>query len=393
MRTLLTIAFVLLASFTLKADELRGTGDLGIIIERATGSIQIVETTGQTVLGRVTGLGDLSHASAVYSRDERYVYIFGRDGSLSKVDMLTQKLVKRIVQAGNSIGGAISDDGKLIAVSNYKPGGVNVFDAKTLKEVASIKTIYNIDGILSKTVGLVDAPGQKFVFSLYDSGEIWVADCSKCLAGKEPKITKFKNIGKQPYDGLISSNGRTYIAGLFGEDGMAMVDLWADKLSVKRILDGYGKGEKKLPVYKMPHLEGWTQAGGHFYLPAVGHHKVLIVDAKTFKQTGSIDVHGQPVFVMARPDGRQIWVNFAHPLNDTLQVIDVPTGKIIKEFKPGKAILHMEFTPRGEQVWVSIRDENRVDIYDTQTLKKINSIAAVAPSGIFFTWRSGRIGL
>ena len=31
---------------------------------------------------------------------------------------------------------------------------------------------------------------------------------------------------------------------------------------VKRVLDGYGRGSEKLPVYKMPHLRGWAVAGG-----------------------------------------------------------------------------------------------------------------------------------
>ncbi|HHK73898.1 MAG TPA: protein nirF, partial [Rhizobiales bacterium] len=174
----LFFAFVLLGAAPLAAAELRGTGDLGLIIERATGSVQIVETTTRTSLGRIEGLGDLSHASAVYSRDERYAFIFGRDGGLSKIDMLTRKLVKRILQAGNAIGGAISDDGTMVAVSNYKPGGVRIFDSRTLELVADIPAIYTKDGKRSKTVGLVDAPGQKFIFTLYDAGEIWVADCS-----------------------------------------------------------------------------------------------------------------------------------------------------------------------------------------------------------------------
>lgn len=373
--------------------QLRGTGDLGVVIERATGSVQIVETTGQSHLARIEGLGDLSHASIVFSRDERFAYIFGRDGGLSKIDLLTRKLVKRIIQAGNSIGGAISDDGKLIAVSNYKPGGVKIFNSQTLDLVADIPAGYGGAGDLSKTVGLVDAPGSRFIFTLYDAGEIWIADCKDCLAGGAPVLRKLEDIGLQPYDALISGDGRYYIAGLFGEDGMALVDLWTETPTVERILDGYGRGEQALPVYKMPHLEGWARAGDHFYLPAVGHHQVLVVDDKNFTQTDAIDVHGQPIFVMARPDGRQIWVNFAHPLNDTIQVIDVLSKKIIKEFKPGKAVLHMEFTPRGEQLWMSVRDENRIDIYDTRSLEKITSLPAQSPSGIFFTWRAGRIGL
>ncbi|MCP4183792.1 MAG: hypothetical protein GY761_10820, partial [Hyphomicrobiales bacterium] len=72
--------------------KLRGTGDLGVIIERASGSVQIVETTTHTSLAQISELGDLSHASMVFSRDERYAFVFGRDGGLSKIDLLTHRL-------------------------------------------------------------------------------------------------------------------------------------------------------------------------------------------------------------------------------------------------------------------------------------------------------------
>jgi len=372
-----------------RSAELRGTGDLGIVVERASGRLQIIETTHRKRLATVEGLGDLSHASAVYSRDQRFAYVFGRDGGLTKVDMLTWKIVNRVIQSGNSIGGAISQDGKLVAVSNYKPGGVKVFDADTLELVADIPAV-DEDGDRSKVIGLVDAPDQKFIFSLYDAGETWIADFS---TGGTPKITKFKNIGKLPYDALITDDGRYYVAGLFGEDGLAKLDLWAPEKGFSRILDGYGRGEKKLPVYKMPHLEGWARAGDRMFLPAVGRHELLVVDPSTWKEVGRIKVHGQPIFAVARPDGRQVWVNFAHPLNDTVQVVDVPTMKVVHEFKPGKAVLHLEFTPRGEQVWISVRDAGRVDVYDTRTFEKLADMPAEKPSGIFLAARAHRIGL
>ena len=368
---------------------LRGTGDLGVIIERAQGSVQIVEHSHNTSLARITGLGDLSHASIVYSRDARYAYVFGRDGGLSKIDILSQKITKRIMQAGNSIGGAISQDGTLIAVSNYTPGGVKIFDAHTLELVADIPASYG-DNKLSKTVGLVDAPDQKFVVSLYDAGEIWLIDMQNRM---QAGITKFKAVGSLPYDALITPDGRYYIAGLFGEDGMAMLDLWHPEKGVTRILDHYGRGREALPVYKMPHLEGWTAAGDKVFMPAVGQHEVLVADKNSWQQIGRIAVHGQPIFVMARPDERQIWVNFAHPDNDTLQVIDVETQQIIKTLKPGKAVLHMEFTPRGDQIWVSVRDEDRIDVYDTRSFERITSLPADKPSGIFFSNRAHMIGL
>ncbi len=372
------------------ASHYRATGDMGLIIERAIGKISIIETTTRSKLGTIDGLGDLSHASAVYSRDERYAYIFGRDGGLTKVDMLAQKIDKRIIQAGNSIGGAISQDGSMVAVSNYTPGGVKIFSADTLELLADIPAVIDQSGKRSKVVGLVDAPGNRFVFSLYDGDQIWVLDMS---SAKSPKITKFKDIGSQPYDALITPDGRYYIAGLYGEDGLALLDLWHTKQGVKRVLKDYGRGTKKMPVYKMPHLEGWAMAGHLAFIPAVGRNQVIVMDTRSWREAGRIDVHGQPVFVIARPDGRHIWVNFALPNNDTLQIIDVDQLKIIKKIKPGKAVLHMEFTPRGEAVWVSVRDEDRVRIYDTQSFKALSSMAVDKPSGIFFTARAHKIGL
>ena len=372
--------------------ELRGTGDLGIIIEREPAAIQIINTTHKTALSRITGLGDLSHASVVYSRDARYAFIFGRDGGLSKIDLLQDKIAKRIIQAGNSIGGAISQDGKLIAVSNYTPGGVKVFSTETLELVADIPAHY-IDGKdskRSKVVGLVDAPGQKFIFSLFDAGEIWVADLKD---PKHPKVQKFKEIGKQPYDALITPDGRYYIAGLFGSRGLALLDLWSPEQGIKRILPDYGKQDKKLPVYKMPHLEGWAIAGNLMFIPAIGQHEVLVVNQTTWQLVKRIPVIGQPVFVMARPDGRQVWVNFAFPDNSQLQIIDAKDLKLVKSLSPGKAILHMEFTPRGENIWVSARDDNQVIIYDTSRFEEITRLTANKPSGIFFSSRAHKIGL
>ena len=368
----------------------RGTGDLGLFIERASSSVQIIETSGNTSIGRIEGLGDLSHASVVYSRDARYAYLFGRDGGLSKLDILAAELRGRTLQSGNSIGGAISQDGRLVAVSNYKPGGVKIFNADTLELVADIPATFGDSGQRSKVIGLVDAPGQKFVFALWDAGEIWVVDMSDPA---NPSVEKFTGIGQNPYDALITPDGRYYIAGLFGEDGMALLDLWNPSAGVQRILPNYGKGEQKLPVYKMPHLEGWAVAGDLAFVPAVGRHEVLVINMRTWQEAARIKVHGQPIFVMARPDGRQVWVNFALPDNDTIQVIDTQTLAVIQQLKPGKGVLHMEFEPRGEEVWLSVRDENRVDIYDTASFERKTSISATKPSGIFFTARAHRIGL
>ncbi|MBL8408070.1 MAG: protein nirF [Candidatus Accumulibacter sp.] len=386
MKKLLTLLSIILLA-ACAAPTLRGTGDLGVVIERAHGQISLVDTSRRDVYARIGGLGDLSHASVVYARDGRYAYVFGRDGGLSKVDLLEARIVKRVLQSGNAIGGAISQDGRIVVAQNYTPGGIKAFDAETLELLSEVPAEY-APGSFSKVVGLADLVGQRFAYALFDGGEIWVSDFSD---PRQPQTQRYP-AGLQPYDGLVTPDGRYYLAGLFGEDGVALLDTWRPEQGTRRILGNYGRGQEKLPVFKMPHLRGWSMAQGNAYLPAIGRHEVLVVAGGNWQEIAHIPVKGQPVFVMARPDGRQVWVNYAFPDNGWVEVIDTLSGKVVKTLAPGKAVLHMEFTPRGEQIWISARDDNRVLIYDTATFTKLGELDVQAPSGIFFTSRANRTG-
>ena len=382
MKLLFAAVSVLLLSSSCTSTELRGTGDLGLVIERAAGRVMLIETTGRSALARIEGLGDLSHASAVFSRDGRYAYVFGRDGGLTKVDMLRARIERRVIQSGNAIGGAISQDGRIVAAANYTPGGIRLFDARTLEPLAEVLTG-------AKVVGIGDAPGNRFVFSLFETGEIWVVDASD---PKHPSTRRILDVGKQPYDGFVTPDGRHYIAGLYGEDGLALVDLWNPQAGARRILGGYGRGEEPLPVFKMPHLRGWASAGRYLFLPAIGRHEVLVLDRVTWTEAARIAVHGQPVFAVAQPGGRRVWVNFAFPKNDVVQVIDTAAMEVVRQLRPGRAVLHLEFTPRGEQAWISSRDDDVVVVYDTASFAETARLAAAKPSGIFLASRAAMTG-
>ena len=382
MKRPILVALAALSLLSCSTSGLRGTGDLGVVVERATGRILLVETTQRTALGRVDGLGDLSHASVVFSRDARHAYVFGRDGGLTKVDLLSARIERRIIQSGNAIGGAISQDGRLVVAANYTPGGIRIFDARTLELLSEVPTG-------AKVVGIADAPGNRFVFSLFEAGEIWIVDASQ---PRSPQVTKLEKIGKQPYDGFVTPDGRHYIAGLYGEDGLALVDLWHPDRGARRVLQGYGRGEEPLPVFKMPHLRGWAAAGRYLFLPAVGRHEVLVLDRVDWTEAARIPLRGQPVFAVAQPGGRRVWVNFALPDNDRVQVIDVDAMKVVKELRPGRAVLHLEFTPRGEQAWISSRDDDAVAVYDTASYAELARLPADKPSGIFLTSRAGMTG-
>ena len=70
----------------------------------------------------------------------------------------------------------------------------------------------------------------------------------------------------------------------------------------------------------------------------------------------------------------------------------MPSRAIVAELRPGKAVLHLEFTPRGEQVWISARDSDKVVVYDTERFSVLTELPADKPSGIFMTARANRVG-
>lgn len=74
-------------------------------------------------------------------------------------------------------------------------------------------------------------------------------------------------------------------------------------------------------------------------------------------------------------------------------LIDTRRHEVIETLSPGESILHTEFTPRGEHIWISSRDSGHVKVYDTRTFETLATLPAASPSGIFFTHRAHRIGL
>jgi protein NirF len=147
----------------------------------------------------------------------------------------------------------------------------------------------------------------------------------------------------------VTPDGRYYLAGLFGEDGVALLDTWRPEQGTRRILGNYGRGQEKLPVFKMPHLRGWSMAQGNAYLPAIGRHEVL---GRCRQQLAGNRPHpGQGAAGVRH--GAAGWPAGVGQLRVSRQRLGrgdrYAERQVVKTLAPGKAILHMEFTPRGEQ--------------------------------------------
>jgi protein NirF len=391
--TFITVS-ILLCSQLLAMPLAEGTGNLGVIIERNAGAVVIVDNLKHKILTRVEGLGNLSHATVVFSRSERFFFTFQRDGWINKVDILTGKVVAQVKAGDNAIGGAVSQDGKYIAVSNYKPGDIKIVEAESLKIVKVIPAFYqggNGQQLQSRTVGIVDGPQNQFYFALMDAGEIWQIDVNP----PEFKIVKqWKGVGDYPYDAILTGNGRYYVAGFLRSNWIVQLDLWnINQGPVKVSTLDPNLQSPKVPMYKVPHLSGWGISNGKIYVPMISEERLMIYDTTSWKLLRSVKSYGTVVFAVPRPDGKEIWLTFAGPKNDTLQIYDVPSGKIVKKMKLGKGVMHIQFTPKGESAYVSIRRKDQVAVLNSYTHQVIKKLEVKGPSGIFFTNRAHVLGL
>ena len=376
---------------------LSGTASIMVIVEREAGSVMIIDSSEHKLLGRVTGLGNLNHATVKFSKDGRYAYVISRDAYVSMIDLFTLTVIKRVKAGDDSVGGVMSQDGKYLALSNYIPGEVRILSSATLETVKVIPALREFpDGKkeVSRTVGLVDAPGNLLIFSLMDADGLWVVD-----AGDEnfPVVKKFWDIGNTPYDALITPDGRNYIAGFLGSDWVGLLDTW-DMTEVKRIstIKIRGDGDKELetvPLWKVPHLKGWAIAGGLAVLPAVQREVALVYNTRDWQLIAEIPLVGTALYTVSGPDNRYVWIDIVGKNGDIIQVIDLKTLDVVKTFSPGKGATHPQFTTKGNAVYISLMDEDRVVVYNPNTFEKIKEFPAKRPSGIFSAERGHKFGM
>lgn len=371
-----------------------GVGGRLFIVQRETESLSVYDSVNRKILPvKVSGLGNMRHATMVFSRDLRWGYVATRNGLLSRIDLNTLEADVQIQTSDNSIGLAISQDGRFVAVAEYKPGGITIVAADTMEVVARIPALTVVDGqeVRSRVTGLGDTDGNRFVCGLMDGNEIWMIDASR---PDFPVEKKWKTPAPNPFDAFQTSEGRFYVAGHFESDKLTLIDLWYPDAEPREITirDMASEVERSRPI-KMPHMAMWAASGDEAYIPVVGEKRLAVLDRKTWQYRKSIPLRGNPVYAAMSPAGREIWVTFSGSEDDRfIEIIDVETGAVRGQIEAGRKIFHLAFSPRGDEMYVSANQDNRFIVIDTRTRQITGEYEIPSPSGIFGPWRAFQIG-
>ncbi|MCP3987320.1 MAG: protein nirF [bacterium] len=372
-----------------------GIGSRVFVVERASGSLAVYDYQARKLLPeRITGLGNLRHATMIFSPDLRYGYLATRGGKVSRIDLQSLERTAEIFTSQNSIDNAISQDGRVIATAEYVPGGVTLLDAQDLSLLKEHRASFERNGktFPSRVTGIVDAPGNRFVCVLIESGEIWIIDASQPGFPIEHRIPTREAM---PYDAMITPDGRYYVVGHQESDRVSVLDLTKPEAGVQEISlrDPKLDYDKDTPV-KLPHMASWAVAGRWVFVPLVGEKRLAVLDRNTWEFHRSIPVRGHPVYAVRSPTEREIWVSFSGEEDDAfVQVIDTEKLEVVDTLEVGGRIYHMDFTPRGSHVLVSANRANKLFLVNAATRRIEDEQTLASPSGIFGVWRAFRIGL
>ena len=384
---------------------LRDTGEVALIDGDTKEIVSIVKTGYAVHISRLSASG-------------RYVYVIGRDGRLSLIDLWMEKpSVVAEVKIGFDARSVDTSkfkgfEDKYAIAGSYWPPQYVIMDGDTLKprKVVSTRGMtvdgeYHPEPRVASIVASFIKP--EWVVNIKETGQILLVDYSDIENLKTTTISSAKFL----HDGGWDASKRYFLVAANASNKIAAVDTKTGKLAA--LVD----------VAKIPH----PGRGANFTHPkfgpvwATGH---LGADVVTLISTTSDEAknakfkeHNWKVvqevkhvpgnlFVKTHPKSKHLWADSPQNPDKTLAesvavwdmadlskpkaVINVAKDSGLPETKATKRAVHPEYSADGKEVWISLwggkTDQSAIVVYDDATLKVkkvITDPKMITPTGKF----------
>jgi len=387
------------------------------VVLRDIGKIAIIDGDKKEIVSIVpSGFGTHILRS---SKDGRYMYVIGRDGKASVIDLWMKKPENvaeiRVCNDARSIETSKYKgyEGKYAVVGCYWPPSIVTLDGKTLeplKQVATASYTYD-EGVFTREarVAAIIANHHKpeWVININQTGQVWLYDYTDV---KNPTI-KMVEAERFLHDGGWDSTKRYFMDAANARDTISVIDTVEGKLVANIPSQGTkphpGRGAnvnsaKFGPVWLTGHI-------GSNDIVAIGTDPKGHPD-NAWKVVKKINLPGEGggnLFIKTHPKCKYIFAD--RPLNpnrklqtqiyvidkDTLEVtktLPIPE-KYLKSADPkvkARGPVHFEFNADGTEVWTSIWGNKKtatpILVYDARTLKLkkvIDDSRLITPTGKF----------
>ena len=290
-------------------------------------NIHVIDPETNKVVGVITGI-EVNHGAAVAPDGSRIYVSDEADSTLDVVDAKTFKVTNRIPLSSHPNNIAIGRDGRRVYVGIIQaPGGVDVIDTATLKNVKTLQTKGTIHNAYV-------TPDGKYVVAGSIAGKtVNVFDA----ATEQPAWTLEMDLGVRPMTFSANPDGSTkwLFVQLSGFNGFAVVDFAARK-EINRIKN------PDLPPGKSIVPAGSDPSHG---MAVTADNKTLVVCSRInnylyayslpdLKLLGGAELGGKGAgWVTLTPDGKTAYV--ANPVTNDVSVVDVKSLKEVARIPVG----------------------------------------------------------
>jgi len=118
-------------------------------------------------------------------------------------------------------------------------------------------------------------------------------------------------------------------------------------------------------VGRSPHEAFYTPDGKEVWVTVRGENYVAVLDARTFEEKTRITVPAGPGMQIFSPDGKYGYVCLS--FNPETAVISVADHKIVGKIRQDSPFCpNIAATPDGRQVWFTLKDVGRVQVFDAR---------------------------
>ncbi len=380
---------------------LRDTGEVALIDGDTKQIVNIVKT------------GYAVHISRL-SKSGRYVYVIGRDGRLSLIDLWLEKpAVVAEVKVGFDARSVDTSkfkgfEDKYAVAGAYWPPQYVIMEGETLKPIRIVGTRgMTVDGEYHpepRVASIVSSEIKpEWVINIKETGQIKLVDYSDIKNLKETTIESAKFL----HDGGWDASKRYFLVAANASNKIAVVDTKEGKLAAlidTKKIPHPGRGANFThPTY------GPVWATGH-----LGADVITLIGTDPDKHKDSAwkvvqevqHIGAGNLFVKTHPKSQHLWgdapqnpereiassvaVYDLKDLSKPKKVINVAKDSGLAETKAIRRAVHPEYSADGGEVWVSLwggkTDQSAIVVYDDKTLavkKVITDPRMITPTGKF----------
>jgi len=404
-----------------KAPEAKNWKDYFSVILRDVGQIAIVDGKTKEVISVVPS-GFATHITRT-SASGRYMYVIGRDGKASMIDMWMKKPQNvaeiSVCNDARAIDTSKHKDylDKYAVVGCYWPPSIVTLEAETLEPLKIVATgsytydenVYTREARVAAIIASHDKP--EWVINVKETGQVWLYDYSNI---QNPKITMVE-AERFLHDGGWDLSKRYFLTAANSKHIISVIDTKEGKLVANIPSQGNiphpGRGAnidhpKYGPIWATGHIGSADVV--FIGTDPVKHPKNAWKVVKKIQLPGN---GGGNLFVKGHPNSPYIFADRpANPdrkLQTSFYVIDKNKLEVVKTIEiPAKYLpvakdakgnevqsrgpVHFEFNADGSEVWTSIWGNKLVAtpilVYDAKTLELkhvINDDRLKTPTGKF----------